>query len=925
MKKFKELKPESIEDTLTDKLRKKIISNLEDANFSPFKGLDTELKVIDSSKSLGYYASYEIFNESRDVHWQKDPTSESQGTYSPTTDMSNVDKWSYSIVPRNQFNTHLVSHDVQDSKHVKTCHSCNGTREINCSTCKGNGNCGSCQGKGENACLCGNGNCNYCAGKGERICTLCDGKGVFGSSTCSRCKGALRIKCNSCDGNGKHKECNGTGKIKCYRCNGSGACTGCNGKGKVTCKTCNGRGNLLHYLRVKAKYVNSLESKQLLANIDSFNAIKIDEIAVDTEVIKEITEKEFNKNGIGKAADIEDINDYLMTRKSGYSESHILQERIKIIRVPVVTVNYTLNDKVYTSYFIGEKKQHFYKNSPLKDYNEAVDSQIEALIKETNLPDAITLLDEQVSRYESLADPENVKRCSDLISDLKIGIQKDQMKGGFFAQIVFSLLDFLAIYTLVSTCGLYNQSNSIFFVLALPLLFVRIGFYFKHLVPQKLFSEIDHEELNKYLNGDSNYSYYMFDNPALKILRVIGTIGIIGFVAFTIDGKYDLITQEISIAYIIYALLFGITLLTTMMLDIGVNRKIKKVLKIKTYKLRMLRTLSINTTIYAIIGIIVLLIAGIFVSDKPNADLSAVGSVADGLTNISYYLYSLLILGVLSYLISGGQTKHLKRLKVNENHKAGFLNIISKNKKKLKLAAILLCVLFAVIIAYHYGMKFYVQQQIENEREEKKIEYYAAIKDGDAALEEGNMKSADNYYSLAENINIEYRLDDNWSANKKSLRLDSLVELERIAQEEAKILAEEQKRLEARMLELTKALALDTLSDSLTNNMYGAIGDYPIKLQLNLIRVYTDDSIKTFDYEVNGNYDYYSDSKIEFTGDYSTQTNLMQIKVPWDDGPETFNGSFYNDSIYIGDWSKIRKEGTTNLKFQAYSEINEEE
>ena len=914
---------------MTDKLRKKIISNLEDANFSPFKGLDNELKVTDSSESLGYYASYEIFNESRDLHWQKDPTSESQGTYSPSTDMSNVEKWSYSIAPRNQFITHSVDHDIVDSKHVKTCHSCNGAREIDCSTCKGNGKCGSCSGRGNIPCSCGNGNCDYCVGTGKRECRSCYGKGtrkdINGITVaCDKCNGSRKNECPSCDGKGKCKQCNGASTLECMRCQGSGDCTGCNGKGKVTCNTCNGRGNLLHYLRVKAKYVNSLESKQLLANIDSFNTIKIDEIAVETELIKEITENEFSQDGIGKASDIKDINDYLMARKSGYSESHILQERIKIICVPVVTVNYTLNDKVYTSYFIGEKKQHFYKNSPLKDYNEAVDSQIEALIKETNLPDAITLLDEQVSRYESLEDSENVKRCADLISDLKIGIQKDQMKGGFFAQIVFSLLDFLAIYTLVSTCGLYNQSNSIFFVLALPLLFVRIGFYFKHLVPQKLFSEIDHEELNKYLNGDSNYSYYMFDNPVLKILRVIGIIGIIGFVAFTIDGKYDLITQEISIAYIIYALLFGITLLTTMMLDIGLNRKIKKVLKIKTYKLRMLRTLSINTTIYAIIGIIVLLIAGIFVSDKPNADLSAVGSVADGLTNISYYFYSLLILGVLSYLISGGQTKHLKRLKVNENHKAGFFNIIAKYKKKLKLAAILLCVLFVVIIAYHYGMKFYEQQQIENEREEKKTEYYEAIKNGDAALEEGNMQSAENYYSLAENINIEYRLDYNWSANKKSLRLDSLVELERIAQEEAKILAEEQKRLEARMLELTKALALDTLSDSLTNNMYGSIGDYPIRLQLNLIRVYND-SIKTFDYEVNGNYDYYSDSKIEFTGAYSTQTNLMQIIVPWDDGPETFNGSFYNDSIYIGDWSKIRKEGTTNLKFEAYSKINEEE
>ena len=921
MELFKNLKPTEVSPDAAKRLRQKIISNLEDAKFSPYKGLDTELEVIDSNISLGYYASYEIFNESRSNYEERVPTSETIESYSPNINKENVDNWSYQISPNTLFDDHEVQHNIEDSTYVKECYSCHGNKEVDCRECSGNGQCKSCSGRGEKNCKCGNGNCDWCAGRGEVQCGSCKGSGrnIHGED-CSKCNGSTRTECSWCDGTGKHDACKGTGKLKCNMCDGTGNCTNCKGKGKITCETCNGRGLLKYYLVVKSTYFNSIEFLQLLNHkIQSFNPISIPDISGDVEVIKEITENEFSQDVIGNASDIKDIKDYLQARKSGYSEAHILQERIKIICVPVVSVNYTLNNKEYTSYFIGEKEQHFYKSSPLKDYSEEVDNQIKDLIENTNLPDAISLLSQQISRYEALEDSENVKRCTDLISELKIGIQKDQMKGAFYAQIVFSLIDLMAMYTLVSICGIKYESNAIFFVLALALIFVRIGFYFKHLVPLKLFGETDNAELNKYFNGDGEYSYYMFDTPLLKALRVIGIIGLFGFIVFSIDGNLDLITSQISIGYLIYTLFFGISLLTTMMLDIGTNRKVTKILEIKSGKLRMLRALSINTSVYSVIGLIVLLIAGLFVSDEPADNYSAKGeSVANGLTAISYYFYSFLILGVLSYLISGGHTKQLKHLKVNANHKAGFLNFISKHKKKLKIAGIVLGSLLGVMLVTPFVTKFYYDMQADRKREEMRVKYYETIKEGDAAFKGGNMQMADQLYSDAFYINADYRVDDAGEASGKMARLDSLLEEEKKAQEEAERLAEEEARIKA---EEEMALLADTLADTLVNYMHGYIGEHIVIMDLTLHRIY-DDSIRTFDYNVKGKYSYSKNSggDIDFSGKWNARTNRMVISVEWDDGPETFDGVFYNGGSFTGDWELVRKDGNSNLKFDIYNE-----
>jgi hypothetical protein len=666
MKSFKNLQPEQVDADTTKKYRSLIIDKLENVEFSPFKNLDNSLSIVSSEKSIGYFVSYDIFNESRSSSLNYRPTSEHIGAYTPRINRSNIQEWSYTISPDSEFLDHSVSHVVNDSKYIETCNTCNGSREVDCSKCSGNGKCTSCSGRGENNCECGNGNCSYCAGRGDVVCnrSFCNGAGTIKEvggniKTCPQCKGAGRTRCVNCSGSGKHSKCNGTGKLKCNSCNGSGNCTNCKGKGKVTCYTCQGQGNLIYYLMVTANYTNSNESLQLTSSIESYNPIKINELSSKNEIVKENIENEFNIENLSKYFEIIDINNFLVERKKSFGISNILKERVQIISVPIYTIKYSLNNKEYTSYFIGEQDHYFYLNNPLKDYNEEIEKKINSLISQSDLSNAIALLKEQVSRYESIDDIENRDKSSGQIEELKLNIQKDSMKGAFIAQLLFMLFDVSAIYFMVRVCGRNSESSLIFLWLSIPFILVRIGYYFKYLAPQFAYREIEDEELYKYYNGDEDHDFYVSDIVILKYLRIAGIAGLIILLMMT-SGRRGMLSDSIVTSTIIYALFFAASLLTTMMLDLYVNRKLSSgILKLRNKNQRILRSASLNTMVFAGTGIITFLIASFFVDDKEVMYMWGGydyyhGSSKDGLNSFLIFTYVTLLLGVIGFLFSNG-------------------------------------------------------------------------------------------------------------------------------------------------------------------------------------------------------------------------------------------------------------------------------
>jgi hypothetical protein len=56
------------------------------------------------------------------------------------------------------------------------------------------------------------------------------------------CNGTGQVSCNRCGGDGECNTCRGSGKITCVTCRGNGLCKSCSGHGALGCPTCFGRG-----------------------------------------------------------------------------------------------------------------------------------------------------------------------------------------------------------------------------------------------------------------------------------------------------------------------------------------------------------------------------------------------------------------------------------------------------------------------------------------------------------------------------------------------------------------------------------------------------------------------------------------------------------------------------------------------------------
>jgi hypothetical protein len=593
MKSYKDLHPEQVDSKTKEKYLQSIIDKLENVEFSPFKNLKDSLSIISIEKNIGFFVNYDIFHESRDFSTEKRGTSERIGKYAPLTNSKNINEWSYEILPNKKFLNHSVSHFVDDSQYIDTCHTCKGHGEINCFICKGNGQCFVCSGRGENSCDCGNGNCSGCAGRGEK--RKSDGSGFE--------------RCTRCSGSGKHETCKGTGKIKCHNCRGNGNCTTCSGSGKETCHRCNGYGNMLYYLLVTANYSNSNEMIQLTPTINTYNPVNLNELNSKNEIIIEKEEIEFNLDRLSSFYDINEINRFLFDRKNDCALKHILNERIQIIKMGIYTIKYSLNNQDYTSYFIGENDNYFYENNPLQEFNRSVNTEIEKLTKQTNYSEAKKLLEEQITRYEAINDENGKNTSVDKLNNIKLEIQKDLRKGAFFAQLAFILFDFVSILFIFYSMN-SNNDKIIFQWILLPIIFYRIGLYFKHLIPKFLFKDFEYSLVNQCINGDDKSDYYHINTKLLNFLRVTGVLGVIVFFIFNYDKN---ISTSLAISLVVYLLYYGITLVTTMMIDIYKHRRLdEKTLSLKNSASRILHSFSFNVLVVSLIGVIVFFTSAIF-------------------------------------------------------------------------------------------------------------------------------------------------------------------------------------------------------------------------------------------------------------------------------------------------------------------------
>lgn len=715
MRRIDKIKSIELTEDLNNHFVEKLVNEIESVENNPFENVSQNIKLISSEQFYIYNASYHILSEERNYDTIFEPSTKELNSLTPEVNDQNIKIWDYKL--RNEgFYDHEVKYLVPNSSYIETCNSCKGQGKVRCYDCNGNGNCSKCIGSGQISCSCGNGNCSNCAGKGEiacknstcrrGVCSKCNGSGTeirsgkserchtcFGTGSCRVCAGKGFTKCYTCSGSGKHAQCNGSGKNKCNACGGKGRCKRCYGGGEITCSRCKGHEKLIKSIEIRSLFSNSLESSTFVPNdFVTTNEINVNEIYEKSEILKEITDDKFEIGSLENFSEINEINNFLKSRKTSFISENIVSENIKIICLPVTRVTYEFNETTYTSYFVGNKEVHYFESNPILDYSIKLEETISKLIKETNYSQAIRLLIEQEARYSSIGDIEKSNNCKSEKESLKVEIQKDLVRGSFFAQMSIALLDVFVLYYLIFNCLTPTKKDiiSLFLVTTVSFILIRFGYYLKYLAPIRILRSQNTIEQNQLLNGDQNASFYFLDSKVLKWTRIIGNFSLV----VTFIDSYGKNTVEPYVSSIfVFFLAFLLSLLSNIFLDINYNRKISNSIdKLSTSKSRILRSYLISVCAGILINLTVLLLGSFIIN--PDIDYNAL-SASECLQFISMILFFVFIIHL------GFLTLFVRKKLTNP----------SKTEVRGKLTTILKYLLIGIIIL---GIGYFVFEFVSN-------------------------------------------------------------------------------------------------------------------------------------------------------------------------------------------------------------------
>lgn len=304
--------------------------------------------------------------------------------------------------------------DCPECRGDRRCTKCHGSGDVDCHVCHGNGQCRDCRGHGRTRCTeCGgDGRCRHCGGSGKILCRECHGKGEIWISSgiahwekCKKCGGAgyapctkcsstgmnaTRFvfgasknaagtgRCTKCDGSGNCTACNGSGRETCSHCNGNGDCPNCDGSGKVTCRRCEGSGWYQTFSMYEAKcYVKKWEFVSLEELKEGLR------LATPRPVYKDIYRK-WRSRGVVEFDRIDDVinksnqdfgnADSYKTFEKAYTQAvnasgvkdTPYEKSLNMERVPVTKIDFSLNNKDYTAYVMGDNGVVMCEELPVK-------------------------------------------------------------------------------------------------------------------------------------------------------------------------------------------------------------------------------------------------------------------------------------------------------------------------------------------------------------------------------------------------------------------------------------------------------------------------------------------------------------------------------------------------------------------------------
>ena len=312
--------------------------------------------------------------------------------------------------------------DCPECRGDRRCTKCHGSGDVDCHVCHGSGQCKDCHGHGRTRCTeCGgDGRCRHCGGSGKIVCRDCHGIGkvyngndyvkckkcggagyapctkcsstgmnatrfVFGASKnaagtgrCTKCDGTGELVCKTCEGSGNCTACNGSGRETCSHCNGNGDCPNCDGSGKVTCRRCEGSGWYQTFSMYEAKcYVKKWEFVSLEELKEGLR------LATPRPVYKDIYRK-WRSRGVVEFDRIDDVinksnqdfgnADSYKTFEKAYTQAvnasgvkdTPYEKSLNMERVPVTKIDFSLNNKDYTAYVMGDNGVVMCEELPVK-------------------------------------------------------------------------------------------------------------------------------------------------------------------------------------------------------------------------------------------------------------------------------------------------------------------------------------------------------------------------------------------------------------------------------------------------------------------------------------------------------------------------------------------------------------------------------
>lgn len=327
-----------------------------------------------------------------------------------------VDIWTYESPLKSEFVAQEADVDVPDSYRAIACLICEGKGSIACSNCAGNKmvRCTECSG--------GRKRCEKCSARGKIACITCRGKGSVASIGEDKQPGP-DIVCADCSGSGGHicESCEGLGGTACQKCQGQGTvlCLRCKGTGTQPCQQCAATGKTVKGLSFKIQYLDGADRSFIHdPNIPEgllpagFSWSKVSEQVVSVQDVL-VPPPDLSAHPPYLKSSVESmLKKAEAASKVQAAPARIIQQKLLVEKVPVFSVVYKFQEKMYETWITAVDNKAVGKENPFKAYAREATMRALSLASGGDQGQAQEILSKASSMSAGDADLEQAREAS---------------------------------------------------------------------------------------------------------------------------------------------------------------------------------------------------------------------------------------------------------------------------------------------------------------------------------------------------------------------------------------------------------------------------------------------------------------------------------------------------------------------------------